>query len=161
MVRKIRIFPDYILRERAEDVEKFERLQNLIEDMWETMYTCQGIGLAAPQIGVGKRVFIVDVDKKNLVVVNPRIICKEGEESMEEGCLSLPEVYLPIPRARYIEIEGWDEKGKRIKVKAEGLLARVIQHEFDHLEGVLIIDYAKPSRRVKIEKMLKSLNRRR
>jgi len=161
MVQDIKIFPDYILREKAKKVEEFSGIENLIEDMWETMYTYKGVGLAAPQIGIGKRIFVAEAEKRKLVMVNPVIIHKEGEELMEEGCLSLPEVYLPIPRAIFIEVEGLNEKGEKIKVEAEGLLSRVIQHEIDHLEGILTIDYARPSKRVKLEKLLKELNRRR
>ncbi len=161
MAREIKIFPDYILREKAAEVEEFNDIGDLIEDMWETMYTCKGIGLAAPQIGIGKRIFVAEVDQKKLIMVNPVIVHKEDEELMEEGCLSLPEIYLPIPRASFIEVEGLNEKGERIRVEAEGLLSRVIQHEIDHLEGVLIIDYARPAKRVKLEKLLKELNRRR
>ncbi len=158
MIKKIRIYPDSVLRERAEDVKKFLEAEKILADMWETMYNFGGIGLAAPQIGLTKRVFVGEVDNRRVILVNPRIIYKEGEESMEEGCLSLPKIFLPVKRAYYVEVEGQDEKGKSIIVKAEGLLARVIQHEFDHLEGVLIIDYTKPSKRVKLEKDLKKLS---
>jgi len=161
MIQKIKIFPHHILREKAENVEEFAEIERLIDEMWETMYTYKGVGLAAPQIGIGKRIFVTDVEKRKMVIINPVITHKEGEEFMEEGCLSLPEIYLPVPRASFIEVEGWNEKGEKIKVEAEGLLARVIQHEVDHLEGVLTIDYARPAKRVKLEKLLKELNRRR
>lgn len=159
MVKKIRIYPDSVLRDKAKDVKKFLEAEKILGDMWETMYTFGGIGLAAPQIGLRKRIFIGEVDDEKVFLVNPRIIYKEGKDTMEEGCLSLPKIYLPVNRAYYVEVEGQDEKGKSKIIKAEGLLARVIQHEFDHLEGVLIIDYTKPSKRIRLEKNLKKTSK--
>ncbi|MEA3485875.1 MAG: peptide deformylase, partial [Candidatus Aerophobetes bacterium] len=107
-----------------------------------TMYASQGIGLAAPQVGIDKRLIVVDVGEGLLKLINPLILLEEGESILEEGCLSLPGVNVKVKRAKSVVVEGWNEKRKRIKIKSEDLFAHAIQHEVDHLQGILIIDYA-------------------
>jgi len=125
--------------------------------MAKIMYENEGIGLAAPQVGVDKRIIIVHTDKGLLKLINPKILEKEGEDSLSEGCLSLPEIFVKVNRAERIKIEGLNEEGKSIKLKAEDFLARVIQHEIDHLNGVLIIDYATETRKEKIKDNLEKI----
>jgi len=140
---RLRRYGDPILRRKAKWV--------LLSSMAKIMYENEGIGLAAPQIGVDKRIIIVDTGKGLLKLINPQVIEEEGEDSLSEGCLSLPEIFVPVNRAKRIRIEGLNEDKKLVKLRIEGFLARVIQHEVDHLNGVLIIDYAteKRMRRIK------------
>jgi peptide deformylase len=104
----------------------------------------RGLGLAAPQIGVSKRVFVYDVGEGQHAVVNPRIVKRSGEEVSIEGCLSIPGLQGEVPRALRVTITGLDENGEKVKIKAEGLLARVFQHEIDHLDGMMFVDRAYP-----------------
>jgi len=150
------IYPHPVLRRKSEEVKKMDEVKDILNKMWEVMYTYKGIGLAAPQVGINKRVMIMDVENKKICLINPYIIEKEGEVTEEEGCLSLPNIFLSVPRAQEIVVEGWDAEGKKVKLKMVDLMARVVQHEVDHLEGVLIIDYASPSQRIKLEKILKT-----
>jgi len=138
-------FPDPILKKKAEDVENIdEKMHRLIKDMTDTMYSAPGIGLAAPQVGVSSRLVIIDNSlgkgRSPLVMINPRIISSEGSAVQEEGCLSLPETYGQVKRAQVIEVAYIDPSGKEVRMVAEDLLARVIQHEIDHLHGLLFID---------------------
>lgn len=143
-VREIRIGGDPILREKAHSVrEASPGMRGLIKDMAETMYENEGVGLAANQIGVDERVLTVDVGEGLLVLINPRIVDSSGEESVEEGCLSLPGLKVEVRRARKVKVRGLNEEGREIEIEAEGLLARAIQHEIDHLDGVLIADRKK------------------
>ncbi|HLT58801.1 MAG TPA: peptide deformylase [Limnochordales bacterium] len=140
-VRKIVLVPDPVLRRPAKPVERVtKRIQRLIRDMADTMYAANGAGLAAPQIGVSERVIVVDAGEGLLALVNPRIVSASGSEVDVEGCLSIPNVTAYVERAAQVEVEGWDERGKTVRVKAEGLLARALQHEIDHLDGILITD---------------------
>lgn len=143
-IRNIVKYPDPILREKAVKVTKFnERLGKLIDDMAETMYDANGVGLAAPQVGISKRVMVVDVGEELMEMVNPEIIEKSGEQ-MEppEGCLSIPGLLGYVKRANTIRVKGQDRNGNPIEIEAEGFLARAFQHEIDHLDGVLFIDIA-------------------
>lgn len=142
MLREIKKHPDPILRKKCQEVEEITpEIKRLAEDMVETMEKNQGIGLAAPQVGVLKRIVVLQTEQGPAVFVNPKIIKKSKEkETLEEGCLSFPGFWLKIKRAREVEIEGLDIRGKKISVKAEGFIARILQHEIDHLDGVLIID---------------------
>ena len=148
---KIRLLGDPVLRQPAEEVEGFDDdLRQLAEDMFETMYSAEGIGLAAPQVGVSKRLFVMDVgdpDDEARAVVNPRIVEREGSEREDEGCLSLPGMFGPVNRAKSIVLEGEDPDGRTIRVEAEDLAARCIQHEVDHVDGVLFIDHLSPIKR--------------
>ena len=142
---------DSVLRQSAEDVEVFDdELRRLIRDMFETMYVGEGIGLAAPQIGVSKRFFVMDVGEENTraqAIVNPVIVEESGSEKAEEGCLSLPGLVGAVERAADIVVEGFDPEGKPLRLEASGLVARCIQHEIDHLDGVLFIDKLSPMKR--------------
>ena len=133
-----------ILRKKSLEIKEVnDDIRKLVQDMIETMDKSDGIGLAACQVGKGLRIFVLPkelCDKQ--VFINPEIIkMSKDVDIVEEGCLSLPGVFLPIKRAKLLKIKAVDENGKKFKIKTEGLLARVIQHEFDHLNGVLITDY--------------------
>lgn len=142
----IRVYPDPVLIQAAHEVPDIDQtVKRLIQDMIDTMFSASGgIGLAAPQIGVRSRLAVLDSSlgkkKSPLVMINPKIISTEGESVGEEGCLSFPETYGPVKRAKKIEVEFINIKGDLIRMVAEDLLARVFQHEIDHLDGILIID---------------------
>jgi peptide deformylase len=161
-MRRIRKYGEEILRKKAEEVKNIDgKIEKLIRSMKETLFYSKGIGLAAPQVGVSKRIFIAyDKEKNNLItVINPEIIEKEGEDIDLEGCLSFPEIYFSIKRAKRVVIKGYNEKGKEIIVEGYDLISRCFQHEIDHLNGILIIDYAteieKEQYKEKIENLLK------
>lgn len=139
---EIKKYPDPILsRESAEIKEITPEIKKLAEDMIETMEYNQGVGLAAVQVGELKRLMVVQIKQKPLVLINPKIIKKTKEtEAMEEGCLSCPGICLEIKRARGIEMEALGKDGKKIKIKTKDILAHILQHEIDHLDGILIID---------------------
>ena len=146
--RKIIIEPDPILRKKSDDLKQVDNdLRKLLDDMLETMYAAPGIGLAAVQLGILKRLIVIDVskdkDKKNpLFLINPEIIFKSDETSVfEEGCLSLPGYFAEIERPAQCQIKYIDYYGKKKELNASGLLATCIQHEIDHLNGILFIDY--------------------
>lgn len=149
-VRKILTFGDPILREKSKDVHKVSRkIQDLVTDLLDTMYAKNGVGLAAPQIGENYRVFVVDVSTGDeplnpIVFINPKIIKKSGATISREGCLSFPEAYTDVRRYSNIMVKAMDRKGRSFVLEADGgsLLARCIQHEFDHLDGVLFVDHA-------------------
>jgi peptide deformylase len=160
-VREIHTWPSEVLRKKAAPVDKVdEDLRRLIDDMVETMYAAPGIGLAAPQVGVSKRLMVVDLssgmEKDQLVVLaNPELVSAEGEVVSEEGCLSLPELSVKICRAAKVLIRGLDPEGRSVEVRGEDLLARALQHEIDHLDGLLLIDRVNPLRREIAKKKLK------
>lgn len=142
-VRKILTMEQPVLRAKAKKVSRFDNyLQKLVDDMWETMREAPGVGLAAPQIGESIRVLVAEFEENQVALVNPEIIKRSEEEELgTEGCLSIPGyVGEDVPRAAAVTIKGRDPKGKEIRVKAEGWWARVLQHEIDHLDGVLYID---------------------
>lgn len=144
-ILEIKKLNEPVLREKCKRVERVdEKIRKLIVDMVQTMKKGQGIGLAAPQVGVSKRVIVVQTDlggQRILALVNPKIIKKSQEKEIaEEGCLSFPGIFLEIKRAKEVEVEGLDIKGKKIKLKTKGLLARVFQHEMDHLNGILFFN---------------------
>lgn len=137
--------PDPVLRERAKEVTKFNaNLHKLLRDMAETMYDAEGVGLAAPQIGILKRVIVVDVgDERGLIeMVNPEIIARSGEQLGPEGCLSIPNINGDVLRAKDITVKGQDRDGNEFTIEASDYLARAFQHEVDHLNGVLFTDLA-------------------
>ena len=115
--------------------------RRLIDDMFETMHLARGIGLAATQVGRLERICVVDIDKERYALVNPEIIASEGEQTGEEGCLSIPEIFGDVTRAKHVVVRALDRDGKPIEIDADDLLARCIQHEIDHLHGRLFIDY--------------------
>ena len=134
-------YPDPVIRKKSEFVEEVnEEIKQLIEDMTDTMHASSGVGLAAVQIGVLKRVIVVNVGEEFIAMVNPEILENEGESQMEEGCLCLPGVLIEIKRSEKVKVKGLNDKGEEIVVDAEGLLARALQHEVEHLDGILIID---------------------
>ncbi len=164
MEREIRIYPDEVLKKEAQRVEEFNaELKELVEDMFDTMYKRGGVGLAANQVGVLKRVFILDLNsgkerqgEEKLIFVNPEIIHSEGEVVAEEGCLSLPGLWKKVKRAAKVVIRAQDLEGKEFQMEAEGLLARALQHELDHLNGIIFIDRLSPlQRRLALEKYKK------
>ncbi|MDD3626692.1 MAG: peptide deformylase [bacterium] len=160
---KITTFPDTILRLKAEDITDIDQeLIDLINSMYDTLYEYEGLGLAAPQISVSKKLFVIDTKKyyedgEKLLLINPEIVEKEGSEKLEEGCLSVPDIHCEVKRAIKILFRGYNLDGKLIEREAEGLLARVIQHEFDHLNGILFIDRISTINKHKIAKDLKKL----
>ncbi|MGD9296553.1 MAG: peptide deformylase [Chromatiales bacterium] len=161
--REILHFPDPRLRNVARPVEEVDdEIRQLVDDMFETMYDAPGIGLAAIQINVAKRVIVVDVseDKSEpLCLINPEILEKEGEETMDEGCLSVPEIYESVTRAEKIRVRALDREGKSYEMDVDGLLAVCIQHEIDHLDGKLFVDYLSNLKRQRIRKKLEKQSR--
>jgi len=149
-------YPDPRLRNRAEPVTKFDtELKTLVADMFETMYAAPGIGLAATQVDVHKRILVCDIgveSKQPLCLINPEIIRAEGKTNAEEGCLSVPEFYDFIDRAAVIRVRALDLDGKAFELDADGMLAVCIQHEMDHLEGKLFVDYLSELKRERLKK---------
>jgi peptide deformylase len=138
-------YPNEILRKQAKAVSKIDTsMKKLVDDMVATMRVSNGLGLAANQVGVLQKVFVYDDGTGLSILVNPEIVESKGEQVGPEGCLSLPGLQGEVPRANEIVIKGANLKGKTVKIKAEGLLARIFQHEFDHLNGKLFIDRAEP-----------------
>lgn len=139
---KIREIGDPVLRSKAKEIDEVNKKTNdLIDNMFETMYEEDGVGLAAPQVGMLKRIAVVDIREGNKVVlINPEIIEEEGKAIMEEGCLSIPGETGDVIRAEKIKVKSLDREGSQIEFEAEGFEARAIQHEIDHLNGVLFVD---------------------
>lgn len=145
-VLEILKYPHPLLKKRCEKVERIDReVKKLIRDMTETMYHANGIGLAACQVGVPQRVMVVDVspidpEKDFLAMINPEVVSEEGEIEHEEGCLSVPECSEKVKRREKVLVRGFSPEGKTIEISGEGILSIAIQHEIDHLNGVLILD---------------------
>jgi peptide deformylase len=168
-IRKILTEPDQFLRQKSQNVERVDdEIRRLMQDMLETMYAAPGIGLAAIQVGVPKRIIVIDLskeeEKKPLFFVNPKIISKSNNNATyEEGCLSVPGQFAEIDRPDRCHIIYLDYSGKKQELKAEGLLATCIQHEMDHLEGILFIDYLSKLKKSfivkKLSKQKKTLER--
>lgn len=140
--RKIRLDGDDVLRKVCKPIEKTTpRLQTLIDDMYETMYEANGVGLAAPQVGILKRIVVIDIGDDNAyTLINPKIIEADGEQTGEEGCLSLPGLQGTVTRPNHVICEAYDEDMQLRQIEGEGLLARAICHELDHLDGILYKD---------------------
>ena len=157
-LRTILEFPDPRLRTRAQPVTRFDAaLGTLIADMLETMYAAPGIGLAATQIDVHKRLIVIDLSKDHnepLVIINPEILSREGEASTEEGCLSVPGIFDDVKRAAKIRLRSHDRSGVVLEQDYDDILAVCIQHEMDHLEGKLFVDYLSEMKRERIRKKL-------
>lgn len=151
-------YPNPRLRLEAKPVDKFDdNLQQIIDDMFETMYAAPGIGLAATQVDVQLQIVTMDLsdDKSEpIVLINPEVIEKRGIEEMEEGCLSFPGVYVRVERANEVHIKALDRHGEPFEIDTDGLLAVCIQHELDHLAGKLFVDYLSPLKRNRIKKKL-------
>ena len=164
-VRPVRIYGDPALREKAREVTAVdETVRGLIADMQETMRAYNGVGLAANQVGVPQRILVVDVpvDEETRVshaLVNPVIDQKTGTDNGEEGCLSIPGIYADVKRSRHVRVRGLDEHGHPVEFHAEGYLARALQHEMDHLDGVLFVDRLSPLKRQFLRQALESLAR--
>jgi peptide deformylase len=157
-VRTILEFPDPRLRTRAEPVTRFDAaLGTLIDDMLETMYAAPGIGLAATQVDVHKRLIVIDLSKEHnepLVLINPEILAREGEAQTEEGCLSVPGIFDEVKRAARVRVRALDRNGQTFERDFDDVLAVCIQHEMDHLEGRLFVDYLSDLKRERIRKRL-------
>jgi peptide deformylase len=137
----IRLVCDPVLRQRAHDVENVDgALVKLVDDMVETMYEAPGVGLAAPQVGVQKRLFVYDVGEGPEVLVNPTLVEGDGEWVFDEGCLSVPGLSWEIVRPKQVHLHGWDLDGNEVDLEADEYLARVFQHEMDHLDGILLLE---------------------
>ncbi|MBU1105442.1 MAG: peptide deformylase [Candidatus Riflebacteria bacterium] len=132
-------------------------IRRLVADMFETMNEAKGVGLAAPQVGVNVRLAIIDIGENPLVLINPRIIKSTGKETCDEGCLSFPGLTEKVERAKKVAAEATDIDGSRYQIEAEGLLARAIQHELDHLDGVLFIDRISKARKLQIKHELEMI----
>jgi peptide deformylase len=156
-------FPDPRLRQRAREVERVDdQLRALIDAMFATMYQAPGIGLAATQVNVHKRVVVIDISKdqdRPQVFINPEILAKEGVEEMDEGCLSVPGVYERVQRAERITVRALNRDGEPFELETDGLLAVCIQHEIDHLDGKLFVDYLSQLKRQRIRKKLEKQKR--
>lgn len=140
---RLRVHPDPVLREACRPVERFDSwLADVLEEMRVLMRIHRGIGLAGPQAGIAQRLFVAKIQRSSLCLVNPVITARDGSDLMTEGCLSLPNVQVDVRRPWQIEVQGFDSRGRRRAYCVEGLWARVMQHEIDHLDGVLICDKA-------------------
>jgi peptide deformylase len=163
MIREIVIWPDPVLKEVAKPVEKVDDdIRRLLDDMAETMYAADGVGLAAPQVGVLKRVITIDTSprqegQKLIHLVNPEIVFAEGETTYTEGCLSIPGEAEDVERAAKVRVRALDYAGKTFELEAEGLLAIALQHETDHLNGTLFVDHLSSLKREIIRKRMKRL----
>jgi len=166
-VLPIHEFPDAVLRRKAGPVVTFDDiLQRLIDDMIQTMYHAPGIGLAAPQVGISLQLFVVDVTSGRdahalMTFINPEIVKAEGRLQEDEGCLSLPGVYGPTPRATQVILRGMNRTGETVEVAGEGLLARALQHEMDHLKGTLFFNRMGPAARDLVMRKFKRAQRQR
>jgi peptide deformylase len=167
-IREIRKFPDPVLRQKTGRVEKIDRsLEKLIEDMVETMHAAPGVGLAANQVGVALQLAVIDLTTREerekgtqrpiLVIINPEILSAEGSIAEEEGCLSIPEYAETVKRAARVKVRAQDRTGKGFELEAEGLLAKALQHEIDHLNGLLFVDRLSPLKKSIFKRKYKKL----
>lgn len=141
-IRTIRVMGDEILEKKCREIKEMTpRIQELIDDMFDTMYEANGVGLAAPQVGILKRVVVIDTDGTGYVLINPEIIETDGTQTGQEGCLSLPGKYGIVTRPNYVKVRAYDENMELFELEAEGLLARAICHECEHLEGVMYVEH--------------------
>jgi len=160
-VLKVLSYPDKRLRTKAVPVEVVDdSVRKMMDDMLETMYKAPGIGLAATQVNIHQQIVVIDIseDKSEpLYLVNPKIIAKSGSEVSEEGCLSVPEYYAEVERAEAVTVSALGRDGKAYEIEADGLLAVCIQHELDHLQGKLFVDYLSPLKQQRVRKKLEKL----
>jgi peptide deformylase len=148
VAREIRVYGDPVLKTKASEVTNIDgKLVTLADEMLEAMYAAPGLGLAAPQVGVQKQLFVYDLGDEPRTIVNPRIVESRGEWVYDEGCLSIPGLYVEMARPKEVLLAGWDLDGNEIEVEADELLARVFQHELDHLNGVLMFERMTPDQR--------------
>lgn len=154
-IREVLVYPNDILRGESEEVTVFDQeLKKLVSDMKETMLVSRGVGLAAPQIGVLKRVVVIEWEDSKFTLVNPQIIEQSGEEIRDEGCLSFPNIYENVARPTKVKVAYQDENGDHHEYEAEGFLARIFSHEIDHLGGKLLIDKLSPIKRTFLKKKM-------
>ena len=162
-IRNILHFPDPRLRQVAAPVEEVDdEIRKLVDDMAETMYDAPGIGLAATQIDAHKRVIVIDISPDHsslLVLINPEIVHGEGKQNLEEGCLSVPGIYEKVSRFEKIKVRALGKDGKSFELEAEDLLSVCIQHEIDHLDGKVFVDYLSPLKQQRIDKKLQKQQR--
>jgi peptide deformylase len=164
-IHEIVKYPDRVLSKPGEPVTEFdEDLNTLVEEMFESMYAAHGIGLAAPQIGLSKRLTVIDVNFKKdpadkLVLINPEIVEREGKQFEEEGCLSLPEIREKVTRAAKVKVRAQNVAGEWFEVEGEELLARALQHEIDHLDGILFLDRLSRLKRELVVRKIKKLQK--
>ena len=153
-------FPERVLKEAGEPVEKFDGdLEGLVADMFETMYAEEGVGLAAPQVGLSLRLFVMDCEGVKLVAANPEILSAEGEQEGEEGCLSVGKIHAQLKRAARVRLRAQDVKGEWFEREAEGLAARCFLHETDHCDGTLFIDHLSPLRRDMVKRRFSKMKK--
>jgi peptide deformylase len=155
-----------VLEQKAEAITEFDTpdLHKLVEDMFASMYAARGVGLAAPQIGIAKRIAVIDTatgedPAQKIVLINPEIVHREGSQTGEEGCLSLPTFREPVARANKVVVRAWDARGKEFEMTGEDLLARALLHETDHLDGKLYIGYISPLKRDLIRRKIRKLQK--
>lgn len=162
-IRSILHYPDPRLRRKANPVpEVTDDIRRLVDDMAATMYDAPGIGLAAIQVNEPWRVVVIDTSQTRdqlQVFINPEILSREGEQELEEGCLSVPGIYEPVTRARHIRVRALNREGQTFEIEAEGLLATCIQHEIDHLDGKVFVDYLSRLKQTRIRKKLEKQQR--
>lgn len=166
MVRKILKYGETVLETAAEPITEFDtpELHELVADMWETMYSAKGVGLAAPQIGISKRLTVIDVsvgerDDEKLVLINPEILLQEGSQTGEEGCLSIPGFREPVTRAKKVRVRAKNAAGETVELEGEELLARALQHEIDHLNGILFISHLSTLKRDMVRRKIRKLQK--
>jgi peptide deformylase len=158
-------YPDPVLARTGDTVTEFTpELAQLVEEMFDSMYAAEGIGLAAPQIGISQRITVIDVSFKErpedkLVLINPEVLETEGKQTEEEGCLSLPDIRAKVQRAAWVKVRAQNVKGEYFEVEGEELLARALLHEIDHLHGVLFIDRISPLKRDLIKRRIRKLQK--
>jgi peptide deformylase len=159
----IKTYGDAFLRKKIPPLKDIDKeIRDLAKDMFDTLKSVGGVGLAATQVGQEKRIFVIDrsffgFEESPWIIVNSEVVQKAGEQVSEEGCLSLPGLFEDVSRPNYVMVKGFDLKGKELIIEGKGLLARVLLHELDHLDGVLFIDHLSPIRRKLLEKHLKKL----
>jgi peptide deformylase len=157
---KINIFGDSVLRKKAKPVKEVTaEHRKALSLMASSMYENSGIGLAAPQVGMSLRLIVVDIGEGLYKLINPKIVKRQGAQAIQEGCLSVPGACVKVKRSRQVWVEAFDENGRPLKLEAKDLFACVLQHEIDHLEGKLIVDYASFLQKLKIRKMLNALRK--
>src|ERR1700743_2693701 len=164
-IHEVRKYPDPVLAKVGEKVTDFgPETAQLVEEMFESMYAAQGIGLAAPQIGISKQITVIDTSFKErpedkLVLINPEIIEREGKQNEEEGCLSLPDIREKVQRAAHVKVRAQNAKGEFFEVEGDELLARALQHEIDHLHGILFIDKLSRLKRDLVHRRIRKLQK--